>query len=342
MGLGQSLPHHYGKDNWDFDRFGEERSPGLKSRLWWLLYVLKRIRGFNTFYDLLDCESKRLMIQILLYRILGYKKVKLSTNTPDYWNKRDAVNKLVISRDDSIDPAAGKWALSLFDLGPIGYPIKIYGMTAGIQTDFILRHYEHKTSQGIVSVQPGDYVIDAGGCWGDTALYFAHKAGPEGRVFSFEFVDENITIFHRNLEMNPALKQRVEIIQNPIFSQSNLPLYYNSMGPSTRVTDRPASESDVEVRTISIDDFISRNDLPKVDFIKMDVEGVELEALKGSEKSIKKYRPKLAISLYHKPGDFVNIPAYLASLDIGYQFFLGHFTIHAEETVLFAHCPKTG
>jgi hypothetical protein len=44
----------------------------------------------------------------------------------------------------------------------------------------------------------------------------------------------------------------------------------------------------------------------------------------------------LAISVYHKDDDFISIPNYLRNLDLGYEFFLDHFTIYGEETVLFA------
>ena len=72
----------------------------------------------------------------------------------------------------------------------------------------------------------------------------------------------------------------------------------------------------------------------------MDIEGSELNALRGAEKTIKKFRPKLAISLYHRQDDFITIPEYLNNLNVGYNFYLDHFTIHHEETVLFASHDK--
>jgi hypothetical protein len=68
----------------------------------------------------------------------------------------------------------------------------------------------------------------------------------------------------------------------------------------------------------------------------MDIEGAELEALKGSEGVLRQFKPKLAITVYHDFKDFWTIPQYLDSLGLGYRFYLRHFTIHAEETVLFA------
>ena len=68
----------------------------------------------------------------------------------------------------------------------------------------------------------------------------------------------------------------------------------------------------------------------------MDVEGSELEALRGSIKTIRKYQPKLALSLYHKPEDIIEIPIFLEGLGLGYKYYLRHYQTRMEETVLYA------
>jgi hypothetical protein len=73
-----------------------------------------------------------------------------------------------------------------------------------------------------------------------------------------------------------------------------------------------------------------------MDFIKMDIEGAELAALKGAEHTLRCFKPELAICVYHRLEDFFDVTDYLASLQLGYRFFLRHFTIHIDETVLFA------
>ena len=80
----------------------------------------------------------------------------------------------------------------------------------------------------------------------------------------------------------------------------------------------------------------TRNDVPRLDFIKMDIEGSELSALRGAESSIRRWQPKLAISLYHRPEDFFSIPLWIDALGVGYRLFLDHYSIHNEETVLYA------
>jgi FkbM family methyltransferase len=74
----------------------------------------------------------------------------------------------------------------------------------------------------------------------------------------------------------------------------------------------------------------------KVGFIKMDIEGAELPALQGARETIIKWKPKLAISAYHRKEDFIEIPLYILSIREDYQFALRHYYNCAMETVLYA------
>ena len=56
-------------------------------------------------------------------------------------------------------------------------------------------------------------------------------------------------------------------------------------------------------RIVTLDYYVEEHDLPSIDFIKLDVEGAELDVLKGAAQSIRKWKPKLAISAYHKHED---------------------------------------
>jgi len=89
----------------------------------------------------------------------------------------------------------------------------------------------------------------------------------------------------------------------------------------------------VIVEAVRLDDMLNGE---KATFIKMDVEGAELNALKGAEQTIKNYHPKLAISLYHKPEDVWEVPAYILSLDRSYKLYLRHYSFYKSETVLYA------
>jgi hypothetical protein len=72
-------------------------------------------------------------------------------------------------------------------------------------------------------------------------------------------------------------------------------------------------------------------------FIKMDIEGSEMEALKGAASTIRTKKPRLAISVYHKPEDIITIPAFLQNLVPEYKFYLRHdCLVNLTETVLYA------
>ncbi len=288
---------------------------------------------------LADDESRDILVRILAFRALGFKKIRLPINNPAYWQGLKNAESLVVGHEDL---ATGFMNLKLqkMNLKPLGYPIEIFFSPSGVLIDFIQQQYRCETPNGSIGCSSGDFVIDAGGCWGDTALYFAHHCGPTGRVYSFEFLPENLAIYKRNLEINPELQSRVELIENPIWSKAGEEMAVNANGPGTRLKPGEIGSGKMKFRTESIDHLLESGRISKVDFIKMDIEGAELPALKGAEKTVRLYKPKLAITVYHSINDFWEIPMYLNSLNLGYRFYLRHFTIHAEETVLFAQVKQ--
>jgi hypothetical protein len=70
--------------------------------------------------------------------------------------------------------------------------------------------------------------------------------------------------------------------------------------------------------------------------IKMDIEGAEQKALMGAKELIKKYKPKLAVSVYHNPVDIIQIPVIIYDMSSGYRFFMRHHDPTQCETVLYA------
>lgn len=90
---------------------------------------------------------------------------------------------------------------------------------------------------------------------------------------------------------------------------------------------------EVTSEVFALDDILMEDN---IDYIKMDVEGEELGALKGAEKILKTKRPLLAICLYHKPEDMFTIPQYIKSIDPSYKLFVRHYSATLFDTVLYA------
>jgi len=341
-------------NNWDELRFGAKPKLTQKSVRQLIKEILTRIGlhdpvksvisllGSSTaqlqwlYEHLADEESREILVWVLAYRALGHRKVKLPLNNPQYWKVREDLDNLAINCE-SMDLGWGGRKAYKMDLSTLGYDIKLFLFPFTVIYSFILHQYDCKLSDRVIKASDGDIVIDAGGCFGDTALYFAHEVGKKGRVYSLEFIPENLALFERNMLLNPELDQRVKLLRSPLWSKSGEQLFVEAKGPASRVVEFSNQQDATRVETLAIDDLVDNEQLKRLDFIKMDIEGAELEALRGAEQSIRKFRPKLAICVYHKLNDFWEIPKYLDSLGLEYRFSLRHFTIHAEETVLFAY-----
>ncbi|KQS95211.1 FkbM family methyltransferase [Chryseobacterium sp. Leaf394] len=367
--LKRSLNNNYGRENFDEERFGEyipeitsevdrvskktTKSIGLKQSVKNLIknviyrkskpktpspypLLVEYAERLDFLYKNLNRNGKNLLVSLVSYRLLGYTKVKLPRNNKEYWSALEKVKDLKI-KGETINPNFLHYVLEKFDLNPLGYKIAFFFVEIGIVIDFILEQYAYKENgKTIVGVEKGDVVLDIGGCWGDTALYFAAKTGKTGKVYSFEFIPNNIQIHKKNTQLNPELNSIIKLVENPVSDISDEKIYYVDNGPSSQISSEDFENRTGTTTTISIDDFVNRNKIDKVNFIKMDIEGAEPLALQGAIDTIKKFRPKLAIAIYHSMEDFVNIPKWIIDLNCGYELSLGHYTINAEETIIFA------
>lgn len=178
----------------------------------------------------------------------------------------------------------------------------------------------------IIKLSDQEVFIDGGAFTGDTVEEFIKQTdGKFKKVFSFEpekIKHEeffNITVGYKNIELLPyGLWNKCEVLRFSALNDGRSGL--NQSGG-------------IEISVTSIDETLNGD---PVTFIKMDIEGAEVEALKGAEESIRKYKPKLAICVYHKPLDLVEIPIYLKKLVPEYKFYLRHYGDSFSETVLYA------
>jgi len=300
-----------------------------------ILKMNSYMEGISKMYDrLADENSRQLLIKIVSFRIMGNEKVKLPYHSDTYWSDLD---KLKSNRDEEnfITLNFKPWKLYYHDLNPYNLDIKLFYTTHRTYAALIREHYKYKGDEVIIDVDDGDIVLDLGGCYGDTALYFSNKVGVSGKVYSFEFIPGSIDIFNTNLELNKALKDTVAIVDKPLWNESGKKVYFQDQGGASRVSFDEFEGMEGMTMTTTIDQFVKEQNLAGVDFIKTDIEGAEPFVLEGSIETIKNFKPKLAISIYHNLDDFTGIINQIDSLNLGYKFYLGHASIYASETVLF-------
>lgn len=174
--------------------------------------------------------------------------------------------------------------------------------------------------QGDVHLKPGDVIVDAGAFVGDTAVYFHHKLGGSCQIHSFELLDENLALMLHNLERNGVEDDRIVINKLALADRSGdeIVVADGASQGATSIFGR-AGQGD-RVQTITLDDYVVRLELSRVDFIKMDIEGAEALALAGARQTIALFRPRLAICLYHRWDDVLTVPAAIHATGVDYRF----------------------
>ena len=186
-------------------------------------------------------------------------------------------------------------------------------------------------------------VIDAGGYDCLQSLFFLNKFPNCEKVYTFEPCYE---IFKHPL-YDAIIKKRneIEIVEKGIWSKTEMLEFQKvddiKWGSSINGVKPELYENYEIIKTpvVSIDDFVKENKIKKIDFIKMDIENAEEDAIKGGLETILKDRPQLAISIYHSDEQFFNLPKYLKDVLKDYIFRLGHYSAKEFETVLYA-IPK--
>ena len=326
------LMHHFEQDNFDADRYRNEPENAFyhEQHAAYFALLLKHVSQFFDARGLLEDEASReLFDQLILFRVMGHHHVRLPFNTAS--NRAHIVTAGSWRVEDTEDVGAFG-PLSIFVVPGNGHDIRVKGWKENVAWTFLYRQYYFDRAGMKIQPAPGDHVIDAGGCFGDTALGFADVVGDRGHVYVFDPLPRHCAIMRQALQMNPILAPRITLFATGLSDRTNevAPLPEDGrIDPGARIV--PAT-----MPTSTIDETVARHKVPQVDFIKMDIEGSELGALRGAESTIRSCRPKLAISLYHRPEDFFSIPFWIDSLGVGYRMYLEHYSIHQEETVLFA------
>jgi FkbM family methyltransferase len=147
-------------------------------------------------------------------------------------------------------------------------------------------------------MRKGDVVVDGGAYTGTFTMIAANMVGDEGKVIAFEPDTENHKRLLANIKLND-LKNVIVIPKGLWSSDTKLPFRDAHNIGSSFIFDEPCGDSIIDLPVVSLDREFERLGIEKVDFIKMDVEGAEIEAIKGAKNILAKSDAKLAIASYH-------------------------------------------
>ena len=179
--------------------------------------------------------------------------------------------------------------------------------------------------------------IDCGAFNGDTIQYFLSMHINYAKIIAFEPESENFKILKSNYGENPKFM----LINAGVYSKDGT-IFFSGSGTVGIVSETSqAAGHETNIAVLSIDGLFLQE---KVTLIKMDIEGSEMEALKGAKETIRRDKPKLAICIYHSNEDMLNIAEWIHALVPEYKLYVRHhgreYGVHLvmgpAETVLYA------
>ena len=163
-------------------------------------------------------------------------------------------------------------------------------MVSGFQEPYVKK---------ILDVKKGDVFVDVGAHIGTYTIPIAKKVGEMGKVISFEPHPKSIDLLERNIALNQI--NNVVLKKLPVSDSKKKVLFRLSKDPPTSGIETDGkNEYVLEMEAIDLDTVLSEQNLTKIDWLKIDVEGKELDVLKGSKNILKKFSPKIIIEMFNK------------------------------------------
>lgn len=155
-------------------------------------------------------------------------------------------------------------------------------------------YYQH-----YYKVKANDVVLDAGANCGHLSIFFSKLVGKDGMVYAFEPDKFNVERINNNIELNQDLLNNIKIEGLLLWNENKIIDFYEAGTVGSSAVWIPDNDKCVQKEAVRIDDWIVKNNIKKLDFIKMDIEGAELEALDGCVQTIENLKPNFAIASYH-------------------------------------------
>lgn len=172
-------------------------------------------------------------------------------------------------------------------------------------------------------VYPGSVVVDLGGNLGVVTVYLSKKTGPTGKVIVYEPDQGNFEKLTKNLEIN-GVSNVIAVPKGVWKDEGTLEFYaggnYTSSFVKTGFVARESKKyAVVSIPVVSLDREFERLGLEKIDLMKIDIEGSEVEALEGARSCLKHYHPRLVIEIHTVNGVSTRDRIIRLLHDMGYQ-----------------------
>jgi FkbM family methyltransferase len=165
--------------------------------------------------------------------------------------------------------------------------------------------------------------VDAGGYDGDTSELFALRYPDYEKIIFFEPSQKNMVAAKQRLKQF----ERIEYHQIGLSDYPGILNFDQNAGSASAVN----ANGDMSISVDTLDLLLYE----PVTFIKMDLEGWEINALKGAKRQISENKPKLALAVYHDSSDLRQIFDYIMDINPGYKVYLRHYTQGWSETIMF-------
>ncbi len=177
--------------------------------------------------------------------------------------------------------------------------------------------------------------IDCGAYDGDSIRGMVKNRGKAESIVAFEPSKSTLEKLNDYLiKSNGSLAKQITVFPCGVWNKMEM-IAFNDNGEEKASANSVSSKGNELILCVSIDEVLIGY---QPTFIKMDVEGAEYNALLGAKRIIGKYKPDLAICLYHSFADIWRIPLLIDSWAINYKLYIRAYRMFGYETVLYATC----